>query len=209
MNPFSPLFPAALFTLAGFALLPPPAAAQQRDPALEVYALSGTYFHGNLSASNSWRPQFGGGLIVPVGRNWGAVADVVTSTVGRSFAWQGQTGEPNSIRERRVVLLPAFVRFWRRDRFSIYAGGGVGFEHERQRSRILPVAINRSMGESPFGTAFVTSNYARTDAMLNLRVGVIVSLSKRIVWRTGFSFLPRYVDETASKSVEAGIGYRF
>ena len=37
--------------------------------------------------------------------------------------------------QRLIAILPSFVRLWRRDRFSIYAGGGLGLEHQRQHIR--------------------------------------------------------------------------
>jgi hypothetical protein len=46
------------------------AVSQQTKPAFEVYGLTGVYFHGNLSVATVWKPQFGGGVLAPFGRNW-------------------------------------------------------------------------------------------------------------------------------------------
>ena len=137
-----------------------------------------------------------------LGRNWGALLDVTTSAVEGRWNPPGTPAggsEVNFSRERRVALMPSFVRLWRRDRFTIYAGGGVGFEHERQKSRVRPV-----IGRDPEGAPILAAEFqdlrdSRTDAMLVLRLGTLVSLTPRVVLRAGFSLMPRYVDEKASK----------
>jgi hypothetical protein len=174
------------FVILAFAAVGSTVSAQQRDPAFEVYALTGAYFHSNVSVAQEWKPQFGAGVLAPLGRKWAAMMDVTTSTVEATY----QPGDRYA-HERRVVLMPAFVRLWRMDRVSVYFGGGVAFEHERQRN---------SMSASLF---------TRTDRTLHARVGTIVSLTRRVVARTGFSWLPRYIDEKPSSSFEAGVGYRF
>ncbi len=115
----------------------------------------------------------------------------------------------NYTRERRIALTPSIVRMWRRNRFSIYAGFGVGWEHERQRSRYRPIIARDNQGRPVLADEFKNVSTGRTDAMLALRVGTIISLSRRIVFRADFALLPRYVDEKASKNLTAGIGYRF
>lgn len=172
------------------------AAAQQRQPAFEIYALSGGYFHGNLTVAHDWRPQGGTGILAPVGRRWGVLVDVTTSAI------EG-TSSPSSpvdarVRERRVTITPSVVHLWRRGRFSVYAGGGVGQEHERQHVRYRPV-----------GGPLVDAGWSRTDTTLLLRLGAIVSVSRKLVLRADFSVLPRYVDEAPSKGLTVGMGYRF
>ncbi len=192
-------------------LLTVPLAAQQRDPAFEVYGLTGAYFHGNQSAEK-WKPQFDAGLLAPLGKKWGALFDISTSAVERYWKPDGLPGagvEDNFQRERRVVLTPSVVRLWRRDRFSVYAGGGVGFEYERQRGRFRPI-IDRDENNQPIlADQFQEIHSNRTQRTLLLRTGVIVGLTRKIVVRAGFSFLPRYIDEDASRSLELGVGVRF
>jgi hypothetical protein len=186
--------------------------AQQREPAFEAYALTGAYLHANLSAAIEWKPQLGGGILAPLGAHWAALCDVSTSAVEAYWKADGLPGaapEDNFTRERRVILLPSIARLWRRDRFSIYAGGGPGFEHERQHSRFRPIIGRSEQGQAVLADHFETTGSTRTDTMLALRAGALVSLSPKIVVRVDFSLLPRYVDETASKSLQAGIGYRF
>lgn len=192
-----------------FALL---ASAQQREPALEVFALTGSYFHGNLSVAREWKPQGGGGVLLPLGRRWGALFDVTTSAVEDYWKYDGMPGagpDDNFTRERRVALTPSLVGMWRRDRFSVYTGGGIGWEHERQHTRHRPLIGRGERGEPILADQFRDFTATRTDAMLVLRIGTIVSLSRHIVARADFSLLPRYVDEKASKNVAFGLGYRF
>ena len=75
----------ACCALALFALQAP-LRAQQRDPAIEVYGLTGAYFFGNSSnllKNGEWRPQIAlGGLFPPgseVGRSGGWKPEQVTS----------------------------------------------------------------------------------------------------------------------------------
>jgi hypothetical protein len=189
-----------------------PAAAQQREPAFEVYALTGGYFHGNLSAAHEWRPQGGAGILAPLGSRWGALFDATTSTVERWWLPDGGPGaapNDNQVWERRVVLTPSVVRLWRRNRFSIYAGGGPGWEHKRQRSRYRLIVARGEHGEPILADRFEERASNRTDGALLLRAGAILSVSRRVVLRTDFAVLPRYVDEKASKSLSVGVGYRF
>ncbi|MCL4853048.1 MAG: hypothetical protein KJZ78_16940 [Bryobacteraceae bacterium] len=185
---------------------------QQREPAFEVYALTGAHYHGNLSLAREWKPQYGAGVLAPLGRNWAAVFDVTTSA---TEAWWKHDGFPgtgpddNFTRERRIIMVPSVVRLWRRDRFSIYAGGGVAFEHRRQRTRQRPIVARGPNGEPILGPDFEELNPRSTNRAAALRIGGIVSLTRKVVLRTGYSLLPRYADEKASQSLEFGIGYRF
>jgi hypothetical protein len=187
------------------------APAQQREPVFEIYGLTGAYFHGNLSIARQWRPQFGAGALAPLGRNWGILFDVTTSAVEARWNPDGsaeESRESNFARERRVALMPSIVRLWRRERFSIYAGGALGFEHERQRSRVRPTVGHDANGRPILADNFQDAESTRTDAMLVLRFGTLVSLAPKVVLRGGFSWLPRYTDERASSSLEIGVGYR-
>lgn len=189
---------------------PAPALAQQRNRAFELYGLTGGYFHGNLSASHEWKPQAGGGVLAPLGRNWAVLFDVTTSAVDGDLSVDGfrAPDSGNFVKERRVMLVPSAVRMWRRDRFSIYAGAGWAYEHERQHYRIRPIVGREADDRAILGPP-TEGRARRTDAMLALRFGGLVSLTPKIVFRAGFSLLPRYIDEAASKSMEVGIGYRF
>ena len=199
--------------ILGFiALLPLPLPAQQREPAVEVFALAGGYFHGNQSIASEWRPQFGAGIVAPLGRRWATVFDVTTSAIETFWKPDGRPGagpSDNFTHERRVVLTPSLVRLWRRERFSLYAGGGVGFEHERERTRLRPIVARDENGQPILADEFQDTRFSLTHATLLLRGGTIVSLTGRAVLRVEFSLLPRYVDEKASKGVTVGFGYRF
>jgi hypothetical protein len=185
--------------------------AQQRDPAVELYGLTGAYFHGNISLAHEWRPQIGAGILLPVGGNWGVIFDVTTSAVdGRFNIDTGLSPQgDNYAHERRLGLMPAFVRLWRRNRFSVYAGPGLGYEHERQHSRVRPVIARDDAGRPILADVHVDQHSTRTDGVLVIKFGALVSLTDRLVIRSGLSWLPRYIDEDPSASFEAGIGYRF
>ncbi|MDP2325942.1 MAG: hypothetical protein Q8N51_18205 [Gammaproteobacteria bacterium] len=193
-------------------------AAQQREPAIEVYGLVGGYVHGNMllsvaSLPPQWRPQFGGGVLAPLGRNWGLLFDATTSVVEDYWKWEGHSGAgpgDNWSRVLRVSLVPSVVRLWRRDRFSIYAGAGPGFEHDRETNRFRRIVARDERGQPIVAQEFTETRVSKTGtAVLGFRAGAIVNLSRRVVLRSGYSYLRRYTDERASEGLEAGIGFRF
>lgn len=195
-------------------------AAQQREPAIEVFGLVGGYVHGNMvlspqsfSLPPQWRPQVGGGVLAPLGKKWGVLFDATTSVVEDYWKWDGHPGAgpgDNSSRLLRVSLLPSVVRLWRRDRFSIYAGGGPGFEHDRESNLFRPIVARDDRGQPIVAQEFTKTRVSKTQvALWGFRAGAIVNLSRRVVWRSGYSYLRRYSDERPSQGVEAGIGYRF
>lgn len=63
--------PRVMLALVWLLLQSAVALAQQREPAFEVYGLTGAYFHGNLSIARKWKPQFGAGAMAPLSTNWG------------------------------------------------------------------------------------------------------------------------------------------
>lgn len=137
----------------------------------------------------------------------------MTTSVAETF-WKpdGSAGagpNDNFSRERRVVLTPSLVRLWRRERFSLYAGGGVGIEQESQRTRLRPIIAHDENGQPILADEFQDISFNQTNGTLLLRGGTIVSLTRRAVFRVEFSLLPRYIDAAASKSVTVGFGYRF
>ena len=204
--------------------------AQQRDPAVEIYGLTGGYYFGNKSnvlKGGEWNPQIGGGISVPVGRRWAVMIDGVTSHLEVNEGPHGPyTDHPFSefyrlnpgvqnndvTTQRLIAVLPSLVRLWRRDRFSFYAGGGLGLERQRQFIRYQPALPQ----ENPDGSSvlvrseeFAESRDTVSTLPLILRGGVLVSLAPRIVLRAGYSHILAYVDTFASRSLEMGIGYRF
>ena len=204
--------------------------AQQRDPAIEIYGLTGAYYFGNRShvlKGGEWKPQFGAGVLFPLGSKWALMIDGVTSHLEVNEGPHGpNTYHPftefyrvnpgiqnNDVTTQRAIsVLPSVVWLWRRDRFSIYIGGGLGFEQQRQLIRYQP-AHER---ENPDGNRilvrseeFVESRDVVSIMPLNLRAGVLMNLSRRVVLRAGYSQIVAYVDTAASRSLEVGIGYRF
>lgn len=195
-------------------LLPRTAAAQQRNPAVELFALGGAYRFGNTFwVLPWWRSEFGGGVLAPLGRRWGLLCDLVTSRVEGQRLWGGYffpegRGDGYMFSElRRLSLTPSFVRLWRRDRFSIYGGVGVGFERDWQRTRLVVIATEAMAGR------ILYEGPERRDALtrggLALRAGGLVSLGRRLVLRTGYRYVRAYTDEKGAMGFEVGLGYRF
>ena len=204
--------------------------AQQRDPAVEIYGLTGGYYFGNRAhvlKGGEWNPQIAGGILMPVGRKWAVMVDGVTSHLEVNEGIHG-TYADNPISEfyrmnprvqnndvttqRLIAVLPSVVRLWRRDRFSIYAGGGLGLERQSQLIRYQPVDVLENLdGTSVLvrSEEFVESRDTVSTTPLIIRVGVLVSVAPRIVVRGGYSHVIGYFDTAASRSLEVGIGYRF
>ena len=227
-TPHRPCFLVLAATLQLFSWAP--LCAQQRDPAVEIYGLTGTYFFGNRSRvlkGGEWNPQFGAGVLFPLGSKWALLVDGATSHLEVNEGPHGpNTYHPftefyrvnpgiqnNDVTTQRAIsVLPSVVWLWRRDRFSVYAGGGLGFEQQRQLIRYQPAheredpAGNRILVRSE---EFVESRDVVSIMPLNLRAGVLLSLAPRVVLRAGYSQIVGYVDTAASRSLEVGIGYRF
>ncbi|MCY4597100.1 MAG: hypothetical protein OXC19_20150 [Bryobacterales bacterium] len=204
--------------------------AQQRDIAVEIYGLTGGYYFGNKAhvlKGGEWNPQIAGGVLVPFGRRWAVMIDGVTSNLEVnegphgphtyhpfSDFYQVNPGVQNNdvTTQRLIAVLPSVVRLWRRDRFSFYAGGGLGLERQSQFIRFQPALPQ----ENPDGSSvlvrseeFIELRDTVSTVPLILRAGVLVSVAPRIVLRGGYSHILGYVDEFASRSLEVGIGYRF
>lgn len=194
-------------------LMPRTAAAQQREPAVELFALGGVYRFGNTFwVLPWWRSEFGGGVLAPLGTRWGLLCDVATSRVEGHRLWGGYffpegRGDGYMFSElRRLSLTPSVVRLWRRDRFSIYGGLGVGFERDWQRTRLVVIATEGTPGrilhEGP------EQRDVLTRGGLALRAGALVSLTRRFVLRTGYRYVRVYADEAGAMAFELGLGYR-
>ena len=207
-----------------------PLCAQQRDPAVEIYGLTGAYYFGNgahVLKDREWNPLVGVGGLFPLGSKWALMIDGVTSHLEVNEGPHGPyTDHPFSefyrvnpgirnndvTKQRLIAILPSVVRLWRRDRFSIYIGGGLGLEHQRQRIRYQPALPQ----ENPDGSStlvraeeFVESRDVVSITPLIFRAGMLMSLAPRVVLRGGYSYILGYVDTPASRSLEVGIGYRF
>ncbi len=174
-----------------------PLRAQQRDPAVEIYGLTGTYYFGNSSnvlKNREWNPQVGVGALFPVGSKWALMIDGVTSRLevnegphdkytDHPFSefYRVNPGVQNNdvTTQRLIAILPSFVRLWRRDRFSIYAGGGLGLEHQRQHIRYQPAFPQ----ENPDGSStlacishHMTAEARDTTAMTSLRLLAVLDV---------------------------------
>ncbi len=186
----------------------------QRDPEFELYALAGGYLQGNeFPLADQWRPLVGVGVLAPLGRRWGVVFDVSTSSGADYWKWDGEPGAgpgDNFIRARRLTLFPSIVRLWRRERFSIYAGFGPGWEHDRTSHRLRPIIARNERGRPVLADRFENRRAADTKlALFGLRLGCLLSVNRRITARVGYSYLRRYADERGSTGLEVGLGWRF
>jgi opacity protein-like surface antigen len=191
-------------------------ASQQTQPRIEVFVLTGVYMQGNqvfapqsFALGRQWKPQFGGGVLAPLGRKWAAVFDATTNTAEGRWAWDGTGPAENFARVRRIVLTPSVLRMWRRERFSIFAGGGLGIEHDLERSRYRPIVARDENGRPVLAPDFQERDSTHTGRGLLLRAGTIGNVTPRFVVRAGYLYLRRYADERPSHGLEFGIGYRF
>ena len=202
-----------------------PLRAQQRDPAVEIYGLAGTYYFGNSSnvlKNREWNPQVAVGALFPVGSKWGLMIDGVTSRLevnegphdrytdhpfSEFYRVNPEIQNNDVTTQRLIAILPSFVRLWRRDRFSIYIGGGLGLEHQRQHIRYQQAFPQ----ENPDGSStlvredeFVDSRDAVSAIPLIFRAGILLNLAPRVVLRGGYSHIITYLDAPASKSLRGG-----
>ena len=173
-----------------------------------------------------WNPQGGAGVLLRLPRRWGLLTDVVTSRLVRNEGPHGPlTDHPLSnfynrnpdvrnedvTTQRLVALLPSIIRLvpvYGSDRFSVYVGGGLGLEHQRQHIRYRPVQ-ERPDGRLVRDEGFRDSRDSVWAYPVILRGGVLVGLTRRLVLRGGYSHILGYLDAAASRSLEVGIGYRF
>lgn len=204
--------------------------AQQRDPAVEIYGLTGGYYFGNRAhvlKGGEWNPLIAGGILVPVGRKWAVMVDGVTSHLEVNEGVHGPFDEHpfsefyrvnpgvqnNDVTTQRLIaILPSVIRLWRRDRFSFYAGGGIGLERQSQFIWYQPVDVQENLAGSSVlvrSEEFVESRDTVSTTHLIVRAGVLVSLAPRIVVRGGYSHVIGYFDTAAPRSLEVGVGYRF
>jgi len=213
----------ALLLLSGV-----PLRAQQREPAVELYGLTGAYYFGNRAnvlKGGKLNPQAAVGVLFPLGSRWAVLADGVASHLEVNEGPHGPyDGHPYSefyrvnsdvrnedvTTQRLIAILPSIIRLWRRDRFSIYLGGGLGWEHQRQLIRYRPVREHRDgSGRLVRAEGFVDSRDSVSAVPLLFRAGMLVNLAPRTVLRGGYSHILGYLDTPASRSLEVGIGYRF
>jgi hypothetical protein len=106
-----------------------------------------------------------GAGVLALKRNWGVLFDVTTSAFEQYWRYDGQPGAgpgDNFTRERRIVVIPSALRLWRRDRFSIYAGIGLGWEHRRQRDRLRKIIARGEHGEPILAEEFENSSATST-----------------------------------------------
>ena len=223
----------ALLLSAGAVL---PSVAQQRDPRIEVYGLTGIYSPG--VGRDRFSPQAGAGVLLPVGRHWAAVVDFGIGVVpvhskfrylghslGRDATYYRRNPHLPTINEswaNEATLRPSFAKVWRRDRFSFWLGAGVGakFEYNRWRYKrarevyddtgnAIPVDDDEPFGLLALDEQFTTgANWSPHLAFLG-SFGVSMSVKERTVVRFGYSCGLTYLDEPLAGGIELGIGYRF
>lgn len=225
-----PGWPAILATIALLLLSGGPLRSQQRGPSMEVYGLTGVYHFGNRSnllKGGEWNPQAGVGVLLPLGSRWALLTDVVTSRLEVNEGLHGpnsdhpysnfyranpQVRNEDLTTQRLIAVLPSIIRLWRRDRFSFYLGGGLGWEHQRQWIRYRPVDERAHPDGSSLlvrAEEFADRRDSVSATPLLVRSGLLVSLTPRLVLRGGYSHVVGYLDTPASRSFEMGIGYRF
>ena len=188
------------------------ASAEQRKPALELYGLGNAFEWGELG----WRPELGGGMLAPIGRRWGLLWDVTgrwdARTYHRPFVvyLNGRVDGQSqmSIRYSQLSLIPSVVRLWRRERLSVYAGAGLSYLIGWERSWFRGVVtadeevLRRLGGEH-------RRSHLETGSALTFRSGVLFSLGRRAVLRTGWRHEFHGAALRCCAAIELGVGYRF
>ncbi len=237
--------------LLNLGLVPNQAPGQQRNAGIEIYGLAGMYYFGNesnLLKARRWAPQFGASIFVPVFSKWGLLVDGIASRLEVEEGPFGpHDGHPHVFfyrarpdlaaedvtTQQLFAIHPSFVRRWRMNRVSIYAGGGFASEHQRWTSRYRPINSfedfkRESVIESglpyvnaaDFPEAGWTGIYARSaqfieshDSVsatgLTARGGILVDATPRTIVRAGYSYIFTYLDSPPSQVLELGVGYRF
>ena len=175
-------------------------------------------------------------MLLPLGRKWAALVDTSYGVLRLNESSGLDSKSPEAVFYRRnphltnegdsarrvATIRPAIVRMWRRDRFSVYVGAGLGVESEYNRWRFRRVRelydeAGNLVGESEneiYGTLVREESFTAGDnwshaAALIGRFGVLLNLTPRIVVRAGYSCVMTYLDKPLSGAIEAGIGYRF
>ena len=197
----------ALLLFSGVALR-----AQQREPAVEIYGLTGAYYFGNRShdlKGGEWNPQAGASVLFPVGSRWAVLTDGVASRLEVNEGPYGpyphegyaylefyrvnpDVRNEDVTTQRLIAILPSIIRLWRRDRFSFYLGGGLGWEHQRQLSRYRPIREHPDVREHPHAHSllvraegFVDSKDSVSTTALLFRAGLLVNLTPRVSCEAG------------------------
>ena len=213
-----------------------PSAAQQRDPRIEVYALTGIYSPG--FGRHRFSPQAGAGVLFPVGPKWAAGVDlgIVVAPVHRKFRYVGNSFGPDAVLYRRnpelpsknehwtneATLRPSFAQLWRFGRFSFWpgAGFGAGFDNDHWRHKraqevydeqgsVIQVDDGEPCTLLLLDEHFTTrDNWSRYLAFLG-SFGVSASVNERTVVRFAYSCATKYVDEPLAGAIEFGIEYWF
>jgi opacity protein-like surface antigen len=192
---------------------------QHRQPVpIEAFFLVGGYYAGAIiepqrsELPRQMRPQIGGAVQIPVRNHWAVLIDATTSMMTANWKWDGERPagpDDNVARVRRVTVLPAAVRVWRFDNFSMYAGGGFGVEWQSEFTRYK--AIVGRLNLRPVVANVFTEERLRTRFLLPIgfRAGVTVSPRARLALRVGYSYGRRYLDFPAAHGLDVGVGYRF
>ena len=164
---------------------------------------------GEAVNRRDWGSQFGVGMLVPIGRNWAALADMNWSNTETEASARvlGVLSVPRSsiVRTRRVAVLPAFVRTVRTKEGAFYIGGGYGYVRGRVWTLRRPVLYELA---DLFGNP-LNVNYRETFMPVVVRAGVVVDVSPKVVCRMGYTALFRHIDAAIPHSLEIGLGVRF
>ena len=216
---------------------PVPSVAQQREPRIEVYGLTGIY--SPSVGRERFSPQAGAGILLPVGRRWASVVDFGIGVVPVHRRLSDRFGHdlsPDAVFNRRnphlpvtselwtneATLRPSFARLWRRDRFSFRLGAGIGarFEYNRWRYKMVR-QVRDSAGnaipvddEEPLGLLAVDEHFTTEDSWsprmdILGSLGATVNVNKRTVVRFGYVCGFSYSERPVAGGIEFGVGYQF
>lgn len=209
-----------------------------------LHVMAGTYFAGSDSQLLENGERFSHvtlGLTLVDGRKWAVMIDTTLFAADKQAEGPGQPGSfslfyranPAVANQDRTThslsgFFPSVVRLWRRDRFAMYFGGGLGYERRRQSARFQETgrldgvdadgAEFRALVES--GDVLVANGYYRFEAFASrsssivrpaafVHAGVLVGIWKRLGLRAGYSWIVSDINSPPSQSVAAGLGLHF
>jgi hypothetical protein len=180
--------------LTNLALAEPP-----RRP--EIFANVGSFRAGGDEGSLGSSVAYGGALVLPVWPKLAIDIDVQVGSVTNSFG-----RDTNDL--RRWLVSPSLVYRFGSERVYGFAGGGLGWSHDRHRNvaEINPVFAPgppwRDLGGGLYG--FEDTESFRT---IHGRAGLVANPVSKLLLRFEFYSIHQFV--LPNLGVKAGVGYRF
>lgn len=156
------------------------------------------------------QPQVGVVVMLPVGTK--AIGlEVATSHVNGTWQWDGRRGpaaDNNFASVRRIAVVGHAGRRWRGDRLSIYVGGGVSLEQQREHHRLRDL-IGRANSQPVLSDVWTEERYSIAYFTPVLRIAMDANLRSPLSLRSAYTFAVRYADMPMVHAIDIGVGVRF